>query len=116
MDRVTKHQVAVCLFAVSAILSPAMAASWIGERKVHVESDRCDSWLANSASEAEGNSWILGNWSARTSTSFFVITAASGTEAATVLGDVKGICAAEPSTELSEAVARVYIRRYGAVR
>jgi hypothetical protein len=111
----TKHPIAAAFLAV-AIFSPVFAASWIGERRAHLEADRCDSWLANSLSEAEGNSWILGNWSARTSTVSFIATATSGTDAATILSDVKEICAAEPSTELSDAVVRVYIRRHAAER
>jgi hypothetical protein len=103
------------MFIVCAILNPAIAGTWVGKR-AHVVSDRCDSWLANSASEAEGNSWILGNWSARTNASLFVTTATPGTEATTILGDVKEICASEPETELSEAVARVYVRRHDAVK
>jgi hypothetical protein len=103
-------------FLAVAIYSPVLAASWIGERRAHLETDRCDSWLANSLSEAEGNSWILGNWSARTNTSVFIATETPNDEVASILGDVRKICAAEPSTELSEAAARVYARRYGAVR
>jgi hypothetical protein len=112
---VTKRQIAGCLFLVCAVLSPAFAGTWVGKR-AHVVSDRCDSWLANSASEAEGNSWILGNWSARTSTSVFGTVATPGTDAAIILGDVKEICTAEPSTEISEAVARVYLRRHDAMK
>jgi len=72
--------------------------------------ESCATWLSNPGEEASGSNWVLGYWSGRNIDNAQNHLVGSHTDGQGVLGEVKVICTAEPSTELADAVARTYFK------
>jgi hypothetical protein len=70
----------------------------------------CAHWLSNPEIEAQGNDWILGYWTASNEDGPINHMVGHNSDVDAILGEIKKICAQEPSTRLLEAVGRVYLQ------
>lgn len=68
----------------------------------------CAHWLSNKTLERDGQSWLLGYWSAINIENTVRHTVGTNTDGDVILAEVKKICANEPSEILTSAVGRVY--------
>jgi len=101
---------AICALCTAAVFSEADAASQqkpITALVLGTGFQSCANWLSTPEYERDGNEWILGYWSAVN-----LLNENHGvgrnTEGPGIIGEVRKVCVAEPSTRLSDAVARVY--------
>lgn len=68
----------------------------------------CANWLSRPEYERDGVAWIFGYWSALNLQNSQSHKVGSRSDGAAIIGEVKKICIAEPSTVLSSAVDRIY--------
>ena len=69
----------------------------------------CASWLSTPANEEEGRWWLVGFWSGRNMQNGDNGRVGSSTDSEGIIGEVKRICAGEPSLQLITAAGRVYV-------
>lgn len=69
----------------------------------------CANWLSRPEYERDGQSWILGYWSAINLANPANHAVGSRSDGDGIVAEVKRICLAEPSANLYQAVDRVYL-------
>jgi hypothetical protein len=70
----------------------------------------CAYWLSTPSRKSEGSAWLLGYWSALNTVNEKNHLVGKDADGKAIIAEVKKICAAEPSTSMVDAIARVYYR------
>lgn len=102
----------------TAVIVMLMMVSWpaLAQNPMSTESaylygigrSSCANWLSQPEHESEGETWILGYWSGLNVLNAPSHLVGGHSDGPAIIGEVKKICLSEPSTALSNAVARVY--------
>jgi hypothetical protein len=87
-------------------ISPSEAKYWaVGQGR-----SSCASWLSHPEFERDGDQWIVGYWTAMNKYNKQNSEVGSRSDPEGILGEIKKICLAEPSSVLDDVVGRVYKR------
>ena len=70
----------------------------------------CAHWLSTPAKLAEGTAWVMGYWTGSNVWSEGRHDVGIHTDGDAIVGEIKLICTAEPSTQLMFATSRVFSR------
>jgi hypothetical protein len=68
----------------------------------------CANWLSQPVKENEGKAWIFGFWAGLNRLNEQNHMVGGKSDGPAIVGETRKICAAEPSTDLVDAVERVY--------
>lgn len=95
------------LLAVSIIFQVAPAAHATDLVRVWMVggSTSCANWMQD---ELQGSNWLMGYWSGRNIEN--LSTVGSSTDGPGILGEIRLICAKEPSLSIANAAAKLYRR------
>jgi hypothetical protein len=99
--------IVICIFGFatsSAGAATPLTAAW----QVGIGRMSCAHWLSSPQSASEGEVWIMGYWTGVNVVNDKNHMVGSHTDADAIFGETKKICTNEPSSVLSDAVARVY--------
>jgi hypothetical protein len=93
----------LCALIGSSALAQSVQMFGLGTRS-------CAHWLSTPSRQIEGSAWLLGYWTGVNAVNDKNHLVGKDTDGEAIIAEARKICAAEPSTQMVDAIARVYYR------
>jgi hypothetical protein len=108
-----RYELLITLIAVACVASSPSKADEAHDDMAlmfGIGTGSCAHWLSTRSLENEGNAWLMGWWSAFNNFNESDHKVGKTTDMAGVIGEVRKVCVAEPSTRMTDAILVVWNR------